>query len=401
VSVYKQPKSSHWSYRFVWNNKEIRKSTKQGNKRVAEQMEAAARTALAKGELGLKDFEPAPTLTSFIDRDFLPFIRTTKSTEPNTVRFYETCSTNLKSFKKMASARLDAIDHDLVQAFIKFRQEHRQERRNSKTLEISTINRDLATLRRILHCAEDWGRVSKIVKFKLLPGENHRERALSEAEDAAYTKAATDFALGLDQAYLAALSGIRATKRNEQPRKPDSFRLRDVALLMIDAGLRPDECYRLKPENVRDGAIWIFEGKTKAARRRIPIMTERLNGALEMRVAQTTPGAWLFPAETKSGHVEGSTLKKAHAKVLKDSGVLPFELYILRHTCLTRWGEFMDPWKLHKYAGHADMKTTMRYIHPRDESMEEAMEQSRAARAVRASQGGHAIWHTEDTGNSQ
>jgi integrase len=72
----------------------------------------------------------------------------------------------------------------------------------------------------------------------------------------------------------------------------------------------------------------------------------------------------------ESGHIEDSSLKKRHAKAVKASGVAPFELYILRHTCLTRWGEYMDPWRLHKYAGHADMKTTARYIHPRDESMQ-------------------------------
>jgi integrase len=120
---------------------------------------------------------------------------------------------------------------------------------------------------------------------------------------------------------------------------------------MLDAALRPDECYRLKPENVRDGAIWIFEGKTKAARRRVPIMTERLKSVLDMRMSQTAPGEWLFPADTKSGHIERSTLKKAHTKAVKvkAGGVLPFVLYKLRHSCLTRWGEYMDPWKLHKW----------------------------------------------------
>jgi integrase len=157
-----------------------------------------------------------------------------------------------------------------------------------------------------------------------------------------------------------ALRGIRATVRGQEPYEPDAFRPRDVAITMLDSGLRPDEVFRLKPENVREGAICVFEGKTKAAVRRIPIMTERLRSVMEMRPSQTAPGAWLSPADTKSGHIEDSSLKKQHAKALKASGVLPFDLYILRHTCLTRWGEFMDPWRLHKYAGHTDMKTAAR-----------------------------------------
>jgi integrase len=397
MSVYKQPKSKYYSLRFRWRGKEIRKSTKVTNKRAAEQIEAATRTALAKGEVGIKDLKPAPTLAEFLDRDFLPFVRTTKATEPNTVLFYENCAANLKAHKKLGRTTLDEIDHDLVQAFIKARQAYRQERKGNKPLEISTINRDLATLRHALLCAQEWGRVSAVVKIKLLPGENRRERALSEAEDSAYVKAATALAHDLEQKYATALTGIRAVRRGKQPIKPDAFLLRDVALVLLDAALRPDECNRLKPENIRDGAICIFEGKTNAARRRIPIMTDRLKAALDLRLDRTAPGAWIFPAPTASGHIESSTLSKPHAKVLKASGVLPFEIYTLRHTCLTRWGEYMDPWKLHKYAGHADFKTTQRYIHPRDETMEDAMDRNRAAREVRIAQGGHTLGHTEDS----
>src|SRR2546426_10057043 len=73
MAVYKQPKSKYWWYKFVWNSEPIRESTKQTNKRVAEQMEAAHRTALAKGEVGIRDKKPVPTLAKFADEHFLPF----------------------------------------------------------------------------------------------------------------------------------------------------------------------------------------------------------------------------------------------------------------------------------------------------------------------------------------
>ena len=41
MAVYKQPKSKYWWCKFTWNGEPIRQSTKQSNKRVAEQMEAA------------------------------------------------------------------------------------------------------------------------------------------------------------------------------------------------------------------------------------------------------------------------------------------------------------------------------------------------------------------------
>jgi hypothetical protein len=62
MAVYKQRKSRNWSYKFTWNGKVVRKSSKQTNKRIAEQMEAAHKTALAKGEIGIHEKKSIPTL---------------------------------------------------------------------------------------------------------------------------------------------------------------------------------------------------------------------------------------------------------------------------------------------------------------------------------------------------
>jgi integrase len=222
----------------------------------------------------------------------------------------------------------------------------------------------------------------------MLPGENQRERVLSPGEEERYVEAATALGPGIDEGYQWALQGIRATKRNEQPRKPDVFLLRDVTMILLDCGLRPEEVFRLKPENIRDGAIWIYRGKRKGSRRRVR-MTECVRTMLEMRLAQISGNGWLFPAATQSGHIEGSSLRKQHTKALNASGVVHFELYVLRHTCLTRWAKRMDPFTFHRVAGHTDMKTTMRYVHPSDADMCQAIAKAREALA------GHTSGHTE------
>ena len=56
----------YW-YKFMWHSEMIRESTKQGNDKVARQMESAHRTSLAKGEVGLRDSKPSITLVEFID----------------------------------------------------------------------------------------------------------------------------------------------------------------------------------------------------------------------------------------------------------------------------------------------------------------------------------------------
>jgi integrase len=390
MAVYKQPKSKYWWYKFTWNGEQIRESTKQTNKRVAEQMEAAHRTALAKGEVGIRDKRPVPTLAEFADRDFLPFVQSTSKEKPNTLRFYENSVDNLKAYTKLANLPLDGITSDVVGAFVAHRRARRQERRNQKPLEVSTINRDLATLRRMFHLAQEWGKVSTLLpKVKMLPGENQRERVLTAEEDTAYLNAAGELGQSIEQEYQEALLGIRATLRGEHPRKPDAFLLRDVTTTLLDSGLRPEECFRLMPENVRDGAIWIYRGKRKGSRRRIR-MTDRVRTMLDMRLSQVDGNTWLFPAHTKSGHIEASSLRKQHAKALKASGVAPFELYVFRHTCLTRWAKWMDPFTFHRVAGHADMKTTMRYVHPSDADMDEAVVKAREA------QDGHTSRHTKE-----
>ena len=61
----------------------------------------------------------------------------------------------------------------------------------------------------------------------------------------------------------------------------------------------------------------------------------------------------MWPAPTKSGHLEPSSLKKQHANALRLSQVRPFVLYTLRHTFLTRLGATgCDVWTLARIAGH-------------------------------------------------
>jgi len=133
--------------------------------------------------------------------------------------------------------------------------------------------------------------------------------------------------------------------------------------------------------------------------RRCPLAKLRRPAASEMRSCDRR---WSAPAIRLLRAGRSPRRRSAFARsAIKASGVVPFEVYVLRHTCLTRWGDSMDPWKLKKYAGHADMKTTARYIHPRDESMEEAMEQARAAQRARVARGGHTCGHTEESRHSE
>lgn len=370
MAVYKRGKM--WWYKFNWNGESIRESTKVGNKRVAEQIESARKTQLAKGEVGIRDKKPVPTVAHFAEHDFLPFVRSTSADKPRTVVFYENSVRNLKAYDKLARLKMDSVTSDVIGAFVAKRREAGRQ--------VSTINRELATLRRMFHLAQEWERVTTILpKVRMLPGENQRERVLTSEEESRYLESASAIGAEILRTYDRALEGIRATVRGEQPMKPaDPFLLRDVVTLLLDCGLRPEECYRLKWENIRDRGIEVFKGKRKASRRRVPA-SARLLAILEMRKS-SIKSEWVFPATTKSGHIESSTLKKQHQAALTASGISPFVIYDLRHTCLTRWAKTMDPFTLMKLAGHTDLNTTMRYVHLNDDDVRAAMEKRSVAK---------------------
>jgi integrase len=379
MAVYKRGKI--WWYKFNWNNETIRESTKQSNKRIAEQMEAAHKTSLARGEVGIREKTKAPTLSQFLEAEFLPFVRATRAAKPKTIVFYENCAANLGAYAKLSRLRLDEIKAENISGYIAHRQ--------ADKVQVSTVNRDLATLRRALKLAVEWGKVTTILpKVRLLPGENRRERVLTAEEELKYLNAAAALGHEADEAYGRALAGIRAVKRGKQPARPDAYLRRDVATILLDCGLRPEECHRLRWQgNIRDGAIEIHAGKSSGSRRRIPL-TPRALAALDMRRTHVE-SEWVFPAATMSGHIETSTLKKQHAKALEASKVQNFVLYDLRHTCLTRWAKKMDVWRLKKVAGHTDLSTTMRYVHMTDEDVREVV------------QSGHKFGHSDENGVSE
>ena len=87
---------------------------------------------------------------------------------------------------------------------------------------------------------------------------------------------------------------------------------------------------------------------------------------------------WVFPAATRSGHIEKSTSEEATSRRRANwRRSEPFSLYTFRHTCLTRWAAYMDPYTLAYLAGHSDFSTTRRYVHPQAQTVRDAMERAR------------------------
>ena len=94
MSVYKRGRV--WWYKFTWNGKPFRVSTKQSNKRVAEQIEAAHKTSLAKGEVGIREKKTTPTLLQFANK-------------PTTLAYYEIQVQHLTHYGPLAATAINAV----------------------------------------------------------------------------------------------------------------------------------------------------------------------------------------------------------------------------------------------------------------------------------------------------
>src|SRR6266496_3500169 len=344
----------YW-YKFVWKGEPVRESSKQGNDKVARQMEAAHRTSLAKGEVGIREKKSAPLLLEFCEKRFEPWVRST--TSPKTwLDFYRVGLRAIKEHRALSTLKLDEITSEHVAEFAA------QRRGQKGGLQVSTVNGSLRVLRRVLRQAAEWGLLNTVPRIKMLPGERHRERVLSFEEEARYLAAASE-------------------------------PLASIAAVLADTGMRPEECYRLRWETItwvngRNGSLLVTHGKTKAARRVLPF-TPRVRAVLQSlwEKGGRQEEGWVWPALAKSGHVEPCSLKRQHRKALRLSKVRPFVLYSLRHTFLTRLGESgCDAWTLARIAGHSSIAISARYVHPSEDAVLNAVDRL----------GGHKIGHSEE-----
>src|SRR5436190_1102865 len=92
MAIYKRGRV-YW-YHFVFNNQRVQCSTKQGNPRVARQIEAAHKTRLAKGEVGIAEPKRVPTLLEFGPR-FKAEIKVHCAGKPRTIAFWDQKLTRL------------------------------------------------------------------------------------------------------------------------------------------------------------------------------------------------------------------------------------------------------------------------------------------------------------------
>jgi len=372
VSIYRRGK--YWSYDFIIQGNRYRGSTGLTQKTLAKESVAKLKQSVREKGAGIVRRKAPPRLIDFIP-DFLREIQNLRGDDSRhkTVLFYQTNARRLMEFSPLSNAKLDQIDEQLIGDYVNWRlNDLRIDQRHCKGKETgrrprkpgtgpvssATINREIQTIRRLLRLAWRHKLINNLPYFQMLKEDLGRDRVVTHEEESCYLQA------------------------TEQP-------LTDIAAIIVDCGFRPEECFRMKREdiNFETGTIFIPRGKSKYARRHVP-MTQRVRAILEMRIEGRGNSDWLFPAGTRSGHV--STVDGWHQKALERAGISdPFVLYSLRHTYGTRLGEAgVDAFTIQRLMGHSSITMTQRYVHPSPERVTNAVKALEALNQAKREESG-------------
>jgi integrase len=337
MAVYRRGKI--WWYSFEFQGRRIQESTGFKNLKRAKDAEAIRRTDLLERRAGLTPKKSPPRFEEFI----LAFLKWSK--QKHRPKTYELHENNCKSLRRYFEGKwLDEITPGMVEDFKLARvQERRWGEKHERTISVVTVNRALATLRLMFNYAERCeyqlpNPVRRVEFYK----EPRSIRTISLEEEIAYFAAAS------------------------QP-------LKDVARIILDTGMRPDEVFRIEFANIDFSRRSIFNtfGKTPAATRKLT-MTDEVYFLLKARAA-SAHSRYAFPSPVNPDRPI-ARLHKAHYGAVARAGIKQrFVLYDLRHTYASHAVMAgVDLPTLAALLGHTSIQMTMRYVHPAEEHKREA-----------------------------
>lgn len=330
MTLYRRKGSKIWQYDFYKGKKRFQGSTGVKNRNAAQDIENTLKTDIAKAKFGLAPPKQSPPLVEFLEGAFLDHVDRHAKVK-STAKAYRERVKRLLRWPKWRDMPLSEIKVDTINSFIGFR----------KGLSVSGINAELSTLRKALNLGEEMG-VCPRIKVRLLPGAKGRDFVVSPQLEAEYLEAA-------------------------------HYPLKQVALLMLDCGLRPEECVSLCKRDIDKESLRVRQGKTANAARIIP-MTQRGIAVVELLSALFPDSPFLFKGY-KDRHMSPKHITNLHEDLRNEKGwPREFCLYNFRHTFATRLAASgATPFDLMKIMGHSDIKMTARYIHPEQSSITLAM----------------------------
>ncbi len=230
-----------------------------------------------------------------------------------------------------------------------------------RPVKITTVNRELSVMRKIMRYAFGKGWILKDIFFNAkvidVSAEMERTRLLTKDEENRLLNSCQ----GERQiTYKRKIKGIE--KEVTATISVDNPHLKAIITLAIDSGMRRGEIFKLRWQDIDfdNNLIRIVGTHTKTERARIAPLSQRAKDELE-KLKEITTGANPFPF---------IDIKRSFATAKRLAGIDDLHFHDLRRTAITRWIQQGTSLAFAgKFAGHSQLQTTMKHYTATDSDM--------------------------------
>ena len=356
MGVYRRSDNGQWTVEIQFTDVDGKKQritrTKKGwTKKDAGKWERRALSALAEGTFGCKIKDNTPTLEEFADEFIQKFAKTDYSQST-----YRGAEKNIRVhiLPEFGSERLDKITAYDIAGFKAALIEKRSNRSSTGTLSKKTANNILSVLKVIFDKAVEWDYLVKAPKIELFRKVISRKTNSVTIEDAYRLIEAADEDMWRCMIAVAVMGGLR------QGEVLDLY-WRDVnwkeCLLEVNSSYhRGDE---KGPKN----------GESREVHSH-PFAIEEIQRHRE----QTYLGEDGLIFHRDGVHLTDGMCRRPLERAFKNAGLPVMLWHALRHSCATIMAvSKAEPTVIQEQMGHADFRTTAKYIHLAEMQRREAV----------------------------
>ncbi len=339
--IKKRKDTGQWVCDFAYNGERIRRTLKfVRTRKEAEQAEAVIMTQVFQAAYGLQP-KADQLFENFVIETYLPYSEANKKSFANDVSM---CRVLVKYFRgktmrQITSATVEGFKQWLLAKPIVYgTEDNRKERRRS----LATVNNHLRVLSKIFSLALDAELVASnpCFKVKKFRPNNRRLRVLADQEE------------------------LELLEKLE-----DNCLVRDIVIFALNTGLRRGEIFDLQWPDVDLGRERIIVRKTKSSKERFVPVNETVKDLL---VSLKRTSEFVFPSPQTG--VRLIDLKTGFVRAVTEANIRNFRFHDLRHTFATRLADVgIDVFTLKEILGHADIRTTMIYVHTNGEASRRAV----------------------------